>query len=398
MAKDARAEMVKAASAAVRKNYRGNASDTAAKELELPSVWASTGSLSLDRLITGLNPGGIPIGPTMGRIVHLAGDWSTGKSLILDHVFKSVIVDHNGLAVCSETEGTRDLHFANAIGLPLDLLTIQRPDKIETMFDMFQEWHESVRKQDAEIPIIWGIDSLDSTEAGKSAEQGFSESGAWKFGGGRAEALGAALRRWAGICSRYPTTLVMLNQTRENLGVMFGPKKRTPGGNPPHFYASVEILLSAANRPGGGLVRAKTNLPDLTQEAKKRLGLAYVGDAGTVLGKYVKANITKTKLNLTFGTTCDFYIDFRRGVHKWEGLAERLMFEGYLKCGRDGASDFVMELPGAPETSVFPTKRDWLIWLKDNLDALRIGQLAGPPPADTQEQEQAVETTEETAE
>jgi RecA/RadA recombinase len=383
MAKDLRRDLIKAAAAAVRKNFKDSASGTADKELEFPSVWASTGSLSLDRLCSGMNPGGVPIGATMGRIIHIAGDWSTGKSLVLDHIFKHTILDHAGLAVCSETEGTRDPHFANAIGLPLDLLTIQRPPTIEEMFDMFLEWHDTVRKEDDEIPVVWGIDSLDSSEAGKSAEQGFSESGAWKFGGGRAEAFGACLRRMALVSSRYPTTLVMLNQTRENLGMMFGPKKRTPGGNPPHFYASLELMLSASSRPGRGLVRSEVVLPDLTADAKKRLGLAYVDKAGTVLGKYVKAKVTKTKVGQTFDTECEFYIDFRRGVHRWEGLAERLMFEGLLMTGRDGMTDFRMA--GLDET--FATKKDWLNYLAEQFrqgaNPLSISGAASPMPAAT---------------
>lgn len=390
MAKDVRKDLIKAASAAVKKSFKGGISEVASKALEFPSVWASTGSLALDRLCTGMNPGGMPMGPTMGRIVHIAGEWSTGKSLILDHIFKSVIVDLKGLAVCTETEGTRDPHFANAIGLPLDLLTIQRPQTFEEAFDMFQEFHETVRKDDEEIPIVWGFDSLDSTEAEKSAGTGFSEGGGWRFGGGRAEILGAGLRRMSNIVSRYPTTMVMLNQTRENVGVMFGPKKRTPGGNPPHFYASLEIMLSAANRPGGGLVRAKSNLPDLTQDALKRLGLKYQ-EAGTVLGKYVKAKVTKSKVATTFDTTADFYIDFRRGMHRWEGLAERLMFEGLLKTGKDGATDF--EMTGVPdlERQVFPTKKEWLNWIAQNLDTLRYGPMSETPSEDKGE---AAETEE----
>ena len=394
MAKDNRRDLIKLAAQAVKKNFKDSVSGTADKELEFPGVWASTGSLALDRLCSGMNPGGVPMGPSMGRIIHIAGEWSTGKSLILDHLFKSVLVDLGGLAVCSETEGSRDPHFANGIGLPLPLLTIQRPATIEEMFDMFLEFHESVRKTDEEIPIIWGVDSLDSAEAGKSADTGFSEGGGWKFGSGRAEALGAGLRRMALTCSRYPTTMVMLNQVRENVGVMFGPKKRTPGGNPPHFYASLEIMLSSASRAGGSLVRSAVALPDLTGEAKKRLGFAYLGEnAGQVLGKYVKAKITKTKFAQTFDTTCDFYIDFRRGVHKWEGLAERLMFEGLLKTGRDGASDFTM--PGAPDAQTFATKKDWLNYLAagNNIDVLRLGTPAIQPQPETRE---TSDTTEET--
>ncbi len=324
---DDRRKLIAAATAAVRKTYKGSITDVASKALEFPSVWASTGSLSLDRLFTGYNPGGLPMGPRYGRIIHIPGEWSTAKSLVLDHMMKSVIVELKGLGKVSETEGSRDPHFANAIGLPLDLLSIDRPDTIETMFDMFIEWHESVRKQDAEIPVLWGIDSLDSTEAEKAAAHGLSESGGWRMGGGASEALGAGLRKMAKVCSRYPTTVVMINQTRDNVGVMFGPKKRTSKGNAPHFYSSLEVWLSGAPRPGHGYVRADVDAPKLTKETVKRLGLYNLEDSA-VIGRYVRAKVMKTKMSTTLDTTADFYIDFRKGVHLWEGLLERMVADG----------------------------------------------------------------------
>jgi len=362
MSADERKALIKLGVAAVKRSYKGSTIDIATRALEYPSVFVSTGALSLDRLFSGRNPGGVPIGPRFGRTVHIAGEWSTAKSLILDHLFRSVIVDLKGLAVCTETEGTRDPHFADAIKLPLDLLTMQRPKSFEEGFDIFEAWHDAIRKEDEGIPILWGWDSLDSTESEKSAGKAFTDSGGWHYGGGRAEMLGAGLRRFSGISSKYPTTLVMLNQTRDNVGVMFGPKKRTPGGNPPHFYATLEIMLKGSPRPDGGFVRDAVKEMGLTKEAEKRLGLAYIKDAGRVRGRYIQAKVTKTKMALTFDTTADFYVDFQKGMNPWEGLQERLMFEGLLGTGSDGMSDFDMA------GKKFSNKTDWLKWLSERLN------------------------------
>lgn len=371
-----RKELLAAAHKAVKKQFKGAISEIASKALEFPSVWASTGSLSLDRLCSGFNPGGIPMGPRYGRIIHIAGEWSTAKSLILDHLFKSVIVDLGGLGKCTETEGSRDPHFANAIGLPLDLLVIDRPDSFEQAFDLFEAWHEEIRKEDEEIPIIWGFDSLDSTEAEKSAGKALSESGGWHFGGGRAEVLGAGLRRMAKVVSRYPTSIVLLNQTRDNVGVMFGPKKRTPGGNPPHFYASLELMLKASPRPGGGYVRSDVKLPELSKSAIKRLGLYNLDDTA-VIGRYVRATCTKTKMSTTLDTTADFYVDFRKGIHMWEGLSERMFAEGLLVTDADATGDFEMPgvtyklTPADQETPAkFKTKVEWLNFVASHMDVL----------------------------
>lgn len=167
----------------------------------------------------------------------------------------------------------------------------------------------------------------------------------------------------------------MLNQTRDNIGVMFGPKKRTPGGNPPHFYASLELMLSGCPRPDKGYIRDNRVTTKLSKEAIKRLGL-YDLDDGAVIGRYIRAKVTKTKMAATLDTHADFYIDFRRGIHPWEGLAERLIFEGVLKTGEDGASNYEMTVPpgllsDTGSVARFDTKKDWLNWLVRNMEALR---------------------------
>lgn len=363
---DDRKKLMALGQAAVKKAFRGQPTGLAKTEYEFPSVFASTGSLSLDRLFAGRNPGGAPIGPRFGRVIHLAGEWSTAKSLVLDHMFKDVIVRLKGLAKRTETEGSADPHFANAIGLPLDMLSVDRPDSFEKAFDMFIEWHEAIRKEDEEIPIIWGFDSIATTEADKAANQGLSESGGWHFGGGKAEALGAGLSKIVKLCSRYPTTLVLINQTRDNVGQMFGPKKRTPGGMAPHFYASLEIWLSGAPRPGSGFVRSDRGDVVLQKETIKRLGL-YDLDKTAVIGRYIRAKCTKTKMSTTLDTTADFYVDFTKGVHKWEGLIERLVFEGRVKPDE---KMFAFEMDGKE----YESRKALLNYIASNPDVLAEGQ------------------------
>ena len=351
--------LIAKASEAVRKRFKTGYSMSAEQALETPSVFASTGSLALDRICSGRNPGGIPIGPTQGRVVHIAGEWSTGKSLILDHLFKSV-QDLGGLCLCSETEGSRDTHFARAIGLDLARLEIQRPATIEELVDMGLAWHDEIRSTAAgrEIPVVWGLDSIDSTEAGKSADKGMTESGGWHFGGGRSEALGAGLRKVVNRTARYPTTLVMLNQTRDNVGVMFGPKKRTPGGAAPHFYASLELMLSASPL---GLTRAPSQMQELPAATLKRLGLQYAKETGAVLGRWVHAKVTKTKLAPTLQAETDFFIDFRRGCSPWAGMLQRLLMEGFVELAPDAKGARHRTADG--EIVEFATTQEWLNWL-----------------------------------
>lgn len=369
MTKDTRNDLLQAGRTSAQKAVKGSTSETGADALTLPDVWFSTGSLALDRVCRGYNPGGVPA----GRVVHLAGEWSTGKSLILDHLFKSCI-DQGGLSLCSETEGSRDPHFAKAIGLDLRLLEIQRPDTIEEMVDSGLAWHDAIRGKPSgkTIPILWGIDSLDSTEAEKSAKAGLSESHGWQYGGGRSEALGAGLRKMVQRTSRFPTTIVMLNQTRDNVGVMFGPAKRTPLGNPPHFYASLEIMLSAAPL---GFQRGPVNALKVTPEVRKRLGLK-AADQGDVIGRWIRAKISKTKVAPTLLQEADFYIDFRKGVHQWGGLFQLLLRQQVITTDPDAKKVF-------HNGEEFPDTKSWLEHIsKDMKGTLGIESLQPEVPTD----------------
>jgi len=354
----------------VRKKF-GPISERASEALEEPSVWVSFGAHSLDRICRGITPGGLPIGPRQGRVVHIAGEWSTGKSLLLDHLF--VNIQHlGGIALCSETEGSRDSYFAKAIGLDLEKVEIQRPATLEELIDAGLTFHDAVResKEGAQAPFLWGIDSLDSTEAERSAGKGLTEGGGWHYGGGKSEALAAGLRKVVQRCAHFPTTVVMLNQTRENVGVMFGPKKRTPGGNPPHFYASLEIMLSSSPL---GTVRGRYLGSALSPQRRKQLGLPAQAEGG-IVGRWVRAKIAKTKLAPTFGRTADFFIHFRKGINPWAGMLPLLVDEGIVQVSEGKGKNFQITRPGYFEK--FADEKELITWLAQHPEVL------GPPPKD----------------
>lgn len=351
-------QIMAAASQAVKRRFKEALSDRASVALALPSVWYSSGSLVLDRICTGRNPGGIP----QGRVIHIPGDWSTGKSLLLDHMLRSVI-RRGGLGLVSETEGTRDPHFASAIGLDLSKVEVQRPKTIEAMIDEGLEYHDRIRGMPggSTIPFLWGVDSLDSAESEKAAKAGLSESGGWHYGGGKSEALGAGLRKVVVRCSRYPTTVILLNQVRERVSLpgSFGPNKTSSGGNPPHFYASLELWLSPSPL---GFVRGPYmgSKPSATMRA--RLGLRAT-DRGNVIGRWVRCKVTKTKVAPTLLQDCDFYIDFQKGVHPWLGLLQQFIKEGRANVKDTGEVTHRIE---EGEVLDFPDAPAWMTWLAEH--------------------------------
>lgn len=352
-------EVVDRAAAEVKKQFKDMPSGSGIEELRYPTLWASTGSLSLDRACRGFNPGGVPIGPRQGSIVHLAGDESTGKTLILDHLFKSVI-DAGGRAVCSETEGTRNPHFADAIGLDLRKVYIMRPETLEQAFDSGLVYAGSIHKDDPTVPVLWGIDSVASTEAKRTADHDLTDTGVFHYGGGKSQALSEGLRRISNYVSRFPLTLVLLNQTRINPMVLFGSKKVTPGGKPLAFFPSLSIMLSVGPK---GDTRSKYAGAKLTKEQRTRLGMRAT-ERGDVIGRWIRAKITKSKVSDTHAQEADFYVSFTRGVHKWAGLLQKLLQEGMIELVE---KDHIKH-----GEQVFGDDREWLTWLAENLDTLSL--------------------------
>jgi RecA/RadA recombinase len=364
-------ELMASASTAVQQRFKAVpvSAGRASHVLKSPDQFFSLGSIALDRLAAGHNPGGVPA----GRVVHIAGWWSLGKSLLLDHLFASV-QRAGGVGLCSESEGTRDPYFPKLIGCDLSLLEIQYPDTIEQMFDAAIAWHDAFRAREvankrAHAPIVWGIDSLDSAEAEKSAAKGLTEGGGWKYGGGKSEALGAGLRKAIKRCRMYPTTLVMLNQVRVNPAAgPYGQKTTTSGGHPPHFYASLEIELDAS--PLGDARSPAIKLPSsFNDKVRRAYGLPKTDPRGETYGRWVRAKVSKTKLALTQNRHVDFFIDFRQGIRPWHGLLPSLLLERRVlphvkaKGGWEGFD--VLALDGQVQTHV-SDERTLCLWLRDH--------------------------------
>lgn len=272
----------------------------------------------------------------------------------------------DGVTYISETEGSRDTYFADRIGLDLSRVVIDRPLTMEEAFENFLSFHAAFRKKDQKSPMLYGVDSLDSTKTERSMGD-MTESKGWMFGGARSQVLGVALGKLAGVCARYPTTVVLLNQVREKIGVMFGPKQFTPGGNPPHFYASLEIWLSGAPRPGHGYVYSKYEGHAFSAEERKRLGL-FKDLAGRVEGRWIRARVTKSKVSSTFDASCDFYLDFHRGIRSGAGFPELLLIEGVVEKTDKAVIQkrwLTVDKTESEEVARFKTMQEWAVWLKD---------------------------------
>jgi hypothetical protein len=115
-------------------------------------------------------------------------------------------------------------------------------------------------------------------------------------------------------------------------------------------------------------------MPKLDKTTVQRLGLYNLDDTA-VLGRYIRANIKKTKMATTLSTTADLYIDFRKGLHRWEGLVERLVTEGVAQTNSDFSEFNIapLEEPVDSEKRVkFKTKKEFLNFIAQNPGVLAM--------------------------
>jgi len=240
----------------VRRRRRGDLleqASEAAGELEveaLPPVqqWISTGCTLLDIAIADKFPGGIPL----GRTIQVFGAGSTCKT-VLGMLVLGQIQRMGGIAFLADTEYTFDPGWAKLFGLKCDNPDVWRygywwkkedpaeqPSTIEELFDVY--FKRIVELEDAR-PKVVVVDSLTSLPTEVESKDDMVDS---TYGTSRAKQIGKGFRKYLSLLSKGNTSVFFIDQTRDNIGVTFGPRETTSGGRALEFYSSVRIYLKHA--------------------------------------------------------------------------------------------------------------------------------------------------------
>lgn len=96
-----------------------------------------------------------------------------------------------------------------------------------------------------------GLDSLEERARAAKANKAIEEEKKSKEGGFRTEKAvhgGLILRTAASQVARNNSLLLIVSQTRDNVGVMFGDSETTSGGNAPEFYSTTSSWLKVKKR------------------------------------------------------------------------------------------------------------------------------------------------------
>jgi len=196
-----------------------------------------------------------------GKIVNLVGDYSTGKTLLALTMLAEISMDprfDNYNLIFHDTEVALEFDipylFGNKVADRIELIEGQRT---------IQEWYRNhLYNIEKGVPFIYITDSFDGIISEEERKRGGKmlkkmkaeaegkaddekEKGSYKTE--KARWSSEAFRNFAEGVEKTNSLSLIISQTRDNIGVMFGPKQTKSGGKAMNFWICHEIWLSASH-------------------------------------------------------------------------------------------------------------------------------------------------------
>jgi len=250
-------------------------------EVQDVSEYLTTGFLPLNRAISGRYSGGLGV----GRIAEIFGAESSGKTMIA-----TMVLAHTqrlgGFGIFLDFEHAFSLSRAMQLGLSNDpaLWYYRQPATADEGFELISKACNAAGK-DGKITVV--VDSVASMVTKEAMDAGLDgQNMKTKL------SLAALMSQKIPILNQDThntnTTVIFLNQTRKNPGVMFGDAETTPGGTALKFYASTRLKMT-------------------------RLG-KETDDDKNVIGEKVKCTVIKNKIHRPF-EEAQFIVHYAEGVN-----------------------------------------------------------------------------------
>lgn len=275
-----------------------------ASDPELAVTYLPTGVIPFDMLLQG----GLPF----GRFIEIFGDYSTLKSYVGLCAIREC-QKRGGVAALVDTEHAFDPEWAESIGVDLEALLYQQPENGEKAMDLV----EIMLRGKVDLIVF---DSIAATLP--KAEQETQLGGDKNIQPARlASLMSLACRKLTAANGK--TAILWINQTRVNVGVMFGSNEAIPGGKAMGFYSSVRV---AFRKGGREYEEHEIVITEDGKPKKKKVKL--------VVGQKIRATLEKSKLNTPHGEM-QFVFDHKLGtVDTWSYLVNLCVEHGLVGVER----------------------------------------------------------------
>ena len=306
-----------------------------------------TGIFMLDFALLGGVPG--------SRITHVVGERHSGKSMVSDKIIAHAQqMFPDSIAVKVDVEGTHDSVWSSKLGVDTERLMVSNPETGEHAVDVADAM---VHSKEVSIVVVDSIAALTPfKEVESSAEDAMV--------GEQARLVGRMVRKMSsGIIKErrrghYPA-VILVNQFRMKIGVMYGDPRTTPGGKALEFAASVNFIMKNKETVGKDAmdVEAVTENDHSFNITKNKL------NGGPRTGEFRLRRVPNESLGLAEGEVDDAgtLLSFAKkfGIYSGGGAAWRLSFWDFDKTFRnsDAACKYLYE-----NRNDYWLLRNYLIW------------------------------------
>lgn len=268
--------------------------------------FVSTGVYALNKVISGDYTKGIPV----GQITQFHGESSTAKTVFATHILKEA-QQAGHYSVLIDSENAYNPTFAKHLGISPDKLIYSAPDTLEDCFNIIESTILAIREEDKETPIVVAYDSI-AVSPSKAEFDAEGYEGNNMVGAIRAKSTGACLRKINPLLRKHGVALVIINQIRNKVGVLYGnPDTMAAGGKSLDYYLGVN-LKCLSNKSS-----------DLIKDDNK----SVIGIQGTVRN-------TKNKVAVPH-KSCEFKLIYDEGLDPYHGLLKTLELDEVIT--RSGA-------------------------------------------------------------